>query len=383
MGLLKDKAFLSSMSGHLGIDLLNGQRPMLLTVMSIPLGLSNAAIGLVSTIYVLVASLSQPLFGMISDRIGPRWIAAGGILWMCTFFSIALYQPGYASLVLLVLASLGSAAFHPAATAEATERARARFAEAETTATSLFFFTGQAGYSLGPIIGGPILDRWGPPGLLMLAIAVAPLSVAAGRYLGVAPESSKTHDQANNHAVAAASKRLILPLILMTGFRSWAQSNLTAFIPKFHSDLGASASEYGLIAGFFMGGSALGGVAGGWLADHFGKRKLTFWSLLLSAVPLVLYPVLGRDGLAYVLAPVAGALTGASLSVSVVLAQRVIPGRAGAASGLVLGFMFTCGALGTWLSGVQADLSGFQAMFWTTAALCLAGAMAALLMESD
>jgi len=383
MGPLKDRAFLSSMSGHLGVDLLNGLRPMLLVVLSIPLGLSNAAIGLISTIYVLAASLSQPVFGMISDRIGPRWVAAGGILWMCTFFSLALVQPGNASLILLVLASLGSAAFHPAGTAEATGRARTHFAEAETTVTSFFFFSGAAGYSIGPMIGGPILDRWGPSGLMVLAFIVAPASIAAGRYLGLSTGEARVPGQPNNHIVPAAGKGLLIPLILLTGFRSWAQSNMTAFIPKFHSDLGASASTYGLIAGFFMGGSALGGGRGRKQTNHFGKRKVTFWTLLLSALPLALYPVVGRNGWAYLLAPVAGGLTGASNSISIVLAQQIIPGKAGTTSGLALGFIFTAGALGTWLSGIQADASGFQVMFWTTAALCLAGALASLMMRSD
>jgi FSR family fosmidomycin resistance protein-like MFS transporter len=330
-----------------------------------------------------MGALSQPLFGMIADRVGTGWVAGGGLLWMCVFFSLALFQPGYGALALLVLASLGSGAFHPAATAEATGRARARFASAETTATSFFFFTGTAGYSLSPIVGGLMLDRWGIAGLLTLPVIVAPLSLVAARHLGSKTGDSVTLVPNHNPANFAAGRQLIFPLIIMTALRSWAQSNMTAFIPKFHSDLGASASTYGLIAGLSMAGSAVGEVAGGWLADHLGKRKVTFWTLLLSALPLALYPLFGRNGMAYLLAPLAGALTAASHSISVVLAQQVIPGRAGMASGLVLGFIFTSGALGTWLSGLQADLSGFPAMFWTSAGLCVAGALVSLLMKSD
>jgi FSR family fosmidomycin resistance protein-like MFS transporter len=44
------------------------------------------------------------------------------------------------------------------------------------------------------------------------------------------------------------------------------------------------------------------------------------------------------------------------------------------ASGLILGFMFSSGALGTYLSGYLADLYGFAPVFYLTAAVCLAAA---------
>ena len=178
LNLLLDPSFLAAGLAHFAVDLLNSQRPVLLAYLSVPLGLTNTLIGFISLFYTFSASLSQPLFGWLSDRLGARWIAAGGLLWMACMFSLAVISPGKVSLVLLVLAALGSGAFHPAGTVEAAETGRVHFAGRETTAASIFFLCGQMGYTVGPALGGPIVGGWGPKGLLVLA----PLAVASAIF---------------------------------------------------------------------------------------------------------------------------------------------------------------------------------------------------------
>jgi FSR family fosmidomycin resistance protein-like MFS transporter len=91
----------------------------------------------------------------------------------------------------------------------------------------------------------------------------------------------------------------------LAAFRSWSQTNIVTFLPKYYSDLGYSPSLFGLIAALFMGGSALGGVGGGWLADHYNKRAVVVWTLLLGVVPLALFPALGQTAWVYLLSPIA------------------------------------------------------------------------------
>ncbi len=81
MSLLLDRHFRAASLSHLAVDLLNAQRPVLLAVLSVPLGLTNALIGLISMVYTFAASLSQPALGVLSDRYGPCRIAAVGVLW--------------------------------------------------------------------------------------------------------------------------------------------------------------------------------------------------------------------------------------------------------------------------------------------------------------
>ncbi|MFQ3662408.1 MAG: MFS transporter, partial [Chloroflexaceae bacterium] len=64
----------------------------------------------------------------------------------------------------------------------------------------------------------------------------------------------------------------------------------------------------------------------------------------------------------------AGFLVGGQHSVLVVHAQRLLPVKQGFAAGLILGFTFASGAIGTALAGFLADMVGLETvMLWTTA----------------
>jgi MFS family permease len=69
MSLLLDRLFAIVAFGHLAVDIINGQRAVLLTYLSSPLGLSNTALSLVSTVYITVGALSQP-YCHLADRWG-------------------------------------------------------------------------------------------------------------------------------------------------------------------------------------------------------------------------------------------------------------------------------------------------------------------------
>jgi len=374
--LVRDRSFSAAAVGHLAVDLMNGQRDILLAALSLPLGLTNSLIGLISTLYTLLGSLLQPVFGLLADRLGARWVATAGILWMGAVFALAVRLQGTLSLLLLVMASLGSAAFHPAGTMEATRRARHFLSGNETLAASLFFLFGQGGLSLGPAIGGQILDRLGVPGLVLIVAFVLPVGVNAA--LRIPPATGGSSAPQPPEVVPRTRGTDWMTLVAFVALRSWSQTSLTTFLPKYYSDLGMRAALYGALAALFMAGSAVGGVAGGWMGDRYDKGKVMAWTLLLAVVPLGLMPALGPTAWGYLLVPVSGALLGASHSIIVVLAQRMLPRRVGAASGLVLGLIFASGSVGTLISGALADQLGFPAVFLTAAATSAAAAVLAL-----
>jgi FSR family fosmidomycin resistance protein-like MFS transporter len=380
MSLLLDTLFTTIALSHLAVDILNGQRAVLLTYLSVPLGLSNTALSLVSTMYVISGAMIQPVFGHLADRIGPRWLVAGGVLWMGVFFSLAVVTPGSLALVLLVLASLGSAAFHPAGTMQATLRGRERFAGRETTAAAYFFLFGQMGAFFGPLIGGPLLGLFGSGGLLGLTVPTLAVGVNAARKItdGLPSETPVASKMSVRNLFKRALSVGGLAFVLLAAFQSWAQQNMFTFVPKYLSDLGQAPGVYGLAAALFMGGTALGNLLGGSLADRFGRRRVAVLTLLSASAPLALMPVVGLSAWLYLLIPLSGLLTGATHSIIVVLAQRKIPGGMALASGLILGFMFSSGALGTLLTGYLADLRGLPVVFYLSGVIALAAAGLAL-----
>jgi len=375
MAIFTNTILLSTLFGHLAVDILNGQRSVLFTYLSIPLGLSITSLGIYSTAYIVVASLLQPVFGYLTDRIGPRWVMAGGILWMGLFYSSGILVPGISGLLLLVVASLGSGAFHPAGTMQATLIGRELFKGRETSSASYFFLFGQLGLFAGPLVSGIILESSGIRGLLWVCALTVPSALYAA-FSGNAL-TRHTHSRSEQTGQAAVgptkmARKVLLSMALLAAFQSWAQANMSTYLPKHLELLNKTPAEYGLLTALFMGGSAVGNVLGGNLADRYGKRRVAAISLTLAALPIGAIALTGWSTWLYVLIPLAGFFTGSTHTIIVVLAQRVIPSGMGLASGLILGFMFSAGALGAMLSGYFADLWGMPLMFGFTAVLVAA-----------
>ena len=379
MPLFLDSIFSSIALGHFMVDTFNASRPVLLTY----LGLSESEIALFSTIYIWASALTQPIFGWVSDRTGPRWLAAGGVLWMTVFYSAALIIHGNAGLVCLIIAAFGSSAFHPVGAVQATLRGRDLMKGRETTSTSFFFTAGQLGHFIGPIITGLILSSYKMPGMFIIPVVSIPIGFSLLYQLRSNPPHPKPTQGA--HATRAqAGIVFILVLAMVAALQSWAQANMVNLIPKYIKDLGQSATVYGSMAGLFMGGSALGNVFGGFFADRYAKRFVASAVLLFAAAPIYIASLIGWSWWLYLLVPLAGALTGAVHSIMVVFAQRIIPGGMALASGLALGFIFSSGALGLLYTGHLAEVYGFPFVLGlTTIMVLIASPLALLLKEPD
>jgi FSR family fosmidomycin resistance protein-like MFS transporter len=377
MPLLFDSLFSSVAFSHLIVDVFNSSRPVLLTY----LGLTETQIALISTIYIWASALTQPFFGWISDRVGPRWLAAGGVLWMTVFYSGAVFLPGAAGLLCLIIAALGSSSFHPVGTVQATLQGRNRLAGRETTAASLFFMAGQLGHFVGPILTGLILARLGLPAMVILPVISIPIGLALAYQL----RANHPHPrpiQGDDKIRLQAGIGFIALLAIVATLQSWSQANMINFVPKYLRDLGLSAATYGNMAGLFMGGSALGNVIGGYFGDQYTKRKVAAVALLFAALPIYIMSQIGWSPWLYLLIPLAGACTGAVHSIMVVLAQRIISGGMALASGLILGFIFSSGALGMLLTGPLAENYGFPTVLvMTTGLVLLASPLAWMLKE--
>lgn len=387
MRLLRNPLFLSLALSHFIIDVLNGQTSILLAVLSVPLQLSNAAIGLIATVYALTGSLGQPVFGWLSDRFGARWAAAGGVLWMAVFFSLVAVAPGYWPIPLLVIGSLGSAAFHPPGTMKAAQVGHLHMTGQMATAASLFFLFGQGGLSIGPGIGGWMIDHLGRAGLLLLTAITVPIGLWTAWQMRPGVASSAPAAKTNRASPPAASlsqpDRLLFALIiLLAGLRTWSQSITTTFAPKFLQDQGVAPTVYGIIVAVFMGSSAIGGVLGALLADRWGKRRTVTLALALSIVPFYVYPVAGGAWI-FVLVALAGLFNGAPHSVFITLAQRALPGRAAFASGLTLGLMFAFGAVGAYLGGLVGDRVGLLAVLQGSAGIAVCTTLLSLAMRPE
>jgi MFS transporter, FSR family, fosmidomycin resistance protein len=366
----KNRMFLAVAGGHFAVDVLNSTGPVLLAVLKEPLGLSYAQIGTAITLYLLIGSLSQPLFGWLSDKAQGRsmLLAALGVAWMAVFFTLVALAPNWSLLLpFFLLAPLGSALFHPIGTAAAA----AAVPERAASATSVFFFSGQVGLAIGPFLAGALAGFFGAPGLLPLTIfAIVPtlLLIVAAR------DEGRLHARARKAAPPRSlapwtfiGVSIIAAFIVLVAMRSSVQAVYQAYLPQLFQSRGWDPALFGLLAGVFMAAGAFGQMINGAMADRYGMRTAVVWPMLLS-IPAGLICLLSPSvPLAFLGCALAGLLVGGQHSVLVVHAQRLLPVKQGFAAGLILGFTFASGAIGTWLAGQIADTAGLQSvMVWMT-----------------
>lgn len=382
--LLRNKLFMAVTVAHLVIDIFNSMGSVVVTFLSIPLALSTAQIGLALSSYSLLAAITQPLFGWLTDKWGSRWLGPGSVAWTISFMALAVFmaqstQNFVLFMIPFTLASIGSGAFHPLATMHSTNAILSQAA----MATGMFFLFGQTGLASGPFLGGLILDHVGPGGIYTLAALTIPFIIFmayAMRHTSIRLPTRSHHSDINLPPTKVRWGAIAL-LALIAGLRSWVALGTVNFLPKMFQDMGWDATAYGLITGSYWMASGVTGVMAGGLADRWGRRQVVCVTMLLGSLPIYFLP-LNNSWIAFVLAILVGGLTGASHSILVVIAQALLPGRQAFASGVALGYLFGVGAVAAWVIGALADVWGLNPVIQAGAGVGVVVALLALFLPS-
>jgi len=365
---------------HFMVDVLNSSRALLVAILAVLIGLSNTQVAVILLLYNVGNALSQPLFGRLADRIGPRWPVVGGVAWMIVFYAAAALAPPYLALAALTVAGLGSGAFHPTGTMVASEASETH----RTQATSVFFMAGQLGLFVGPVAAGVLLEQFGRSGYIVLPALAFSALAAAWHWLKTKATLEERSPDEHETAVSRAAlpdqlyRRAILIAVVILCVGTISQAAIT-FAPKLFTELGYSASYVGLVAGIFMLGSAVGGVAGGVLADRWNGRVTILLATGAALIPTFYY-VDAPDFARLLLMILTGFFVGMPHSILVLMVQQLLPGQRAMASGLALGFMFFSGSLGVLAVGYVADQIGLALALQLTAFLTIVAFAATLLL---
>jgi FSR family fosmidomycin resistance protein-like MFS transporter len=369
--------------GHFSIDFFASAGPLILAAQTAPLQLSQGQVGFVALLYSLTSSVTQPLFGWLSDRVRGPVLALGGILWTAAFTALAgLTRTLPLFALVTTLAGLGVGAFHPTGAAGVSLVSDAR---SRSGAMSVFLLGGAGAYAVGPLAAGAILERLGPGGTLwfgVLGLFAAPvLAVVLLRLRYDQPTATADPCQEISPSQAGSSLTVIGVALLMAVilFRSWASNCLTTYLPQYFTMQGFSLDYSGQVLFAYGLLAPLGSLAGGFLADRIGPRMVIAASLVLCA-PLVLLQLRTGSLALMAVSLVLGFLSAVSLPLTIVLGQRLMPDRPGVISGLTMGFTFVMGGIGAALTGVFADHAGLgAALSWMSVLLAVGGALAMFL----
>lgn len=369
--VLKNRTLLSYALAHFSVDLCAGALPVIMVYLGRALNLSIAQTGFVIGAYAISSSLTQPLFGYLSDRTGGRYQSALGLACIAIFQGLLGFAPNYTTLVIMAcLAGCGSAAFHPHGASGASRAG----GERKAAAMSVFMLGGNSGYAVGPVIAAVALAGLGVHGsavISLIGLLLVPLVLTAQRSVHNASPSRAPLASlpASQHFSAIA----VIALMGVMFLRAWVQSATTAYIPVYFTQIGRLSIEVASqISSANLFALAAGGLTGGFLADRFGGRRVMIASWLIYApTTLALFALPG--GWVFPAAVLAGFVAGASWPPLIVMAQELFPRNAGVASGIALGFAFAMGGIGTAITGslAEPDRLGLSASMLMLAALPL------------
>jgi FSR family fosmidomycin resistance protein-like MFS transporter len=375
---MKRRAIALLAAAHLFDDVNQGVIPALIPFFVTERGFTIAAAAGLVLAANASSSVLQPLFGQLADRRSAPWLVPGGLFLAGAGVALTGLAPTYALALAAAAASgIGVAAFHP----EASRQVHAASGTRKAVAMSLFAVGGNLGFALGPAIATPLQIAMGLKGTVLLAIpavAMAVTLIVARRWSAdLRGSASPAPDREDRWAPFAR-------LTIAVACRAIVFAGLNVFIPLYwirvfglSNAAGGAALTVMLFAGVF------GTLAGGWLADRFGRRVVVFGSMV-GLLPLLLaFVIASRPGLALaILVPIGIALS-LPFSVMTVLGQEYLPGRVGTASGVTIGLAVTLGGLVAPLLGRFADVHGLRAAVWTIVFVPAFGAAAALTLPRE
>jgi MFS transporter, FSR family, fosmidomycin resistance protein len=368
--------------GHLITDVTQGGLPVLLPFIKESLHLSYAASGAILMTASLTSSIIQPIFGYFSDRWGTSWLLPLGVFMACLGFGMVGLASSYPMILLMVLLSgLGVASFHP----EGYKAAQFFTGRNKVTGMSLFSVGGNAGFGLGPILAIGAYTWLGLRGTLLFSI---PGFLTGGILLAALPWLSSRGSTKGSRATReeqpppkAIGKRgvALTLLILSVTVRSWVQMGLVAFIPFYYVNvLQGDPVIVGKLLTILLIGGAVGTLIGAPIADRFGHKRFLVATMVLLLPLLWLFLRVEGFWLSVVLALVGGVLV-STFTVTIVMAQQILPDRLGIASGLMVGFAIGAGGIGATILGGVADVWGVLTVLRITTWLPILGFILAIL----
>ena len=233
-------------------------------------------------------------------------------------------------------------------------------------------------------VGASLGDGIAPPiaGLIMLVLSwqqtslllAIPVALMAFYVLRSLPQIRADQDTEDNSSgkynyweglKSLLSNRDMLILCILAGLWSMTQNGLVVFLPLY---LVGEMQSSPVLVGFALFSIQLGAVFGGpivgTLSDRVGRRPVVIYSLIISAIVLIIIPLLENVYLFILMSSLAGC---SLYSIRPVIHSWTMDISAGQTSGSAISMLFTAQAALTGLipiiGGLTADIFGLKLVF--------------------
>ncbi len=359
--------------GHVADDINQSFLPALLPLLVIQRHLSYQAAASLVLAQAISSSVVQPAIGFIADKYPMPWLAGLGLL--LAGFGIAGigFMPSYALIFTCALISgLGVAMFHPEAARFANLAAGSR----KASGMRWFAVGGNLGFATGPLFATVAIATYGITGTFVAAIPVAIMSTLllreTARLRTFLPKAGGSKAAGKLPDDWSAFGRLTAFMTV----RSTAYIGLVSFIPLYLVGVvHASVWLANIVLTTFLLCGIAGTIAGGSLADTYGRRVVINVSMVgsLAGVLLFAQTTNGTGTVAIVCAFIFAAGLGVAMTglqaATIVIGQEYLPNRLGVASGVTLGLAVSVGGMFSPVLGAIADHWGLHASLLAIGAL--------------
>lgn len=347
--------------------------PGILPALLIDLNLSVALAGAIMTA-LLVGQGLQPLVGLIGDRIGGRSLIVIGLFGSSVGGALISVIDSVALLFLvLLLIGVSNACFHP----QALTSVRELGGKNRGTAMSVFLIGGEIGRGVWPVLAGWVVASFGRSWLWVLAVPAVLTLPLLWHWAPSLPARRKV-------TATIKWREHASPLSLLVAFcalRAFVTFAVITFIPVMWAARGGSLTAGASFITVLMVVGVIGNLAGGRMADFSGTRPILVGAMLLASLFLLLFLQLGGVWLWVVLGLMGIALF-ATLPLTVLIAQSLLPENPSFGAGMALGLANALGATCVMVLGPVADTWGPSAPLWVAAGCGLAATALAFVVPS-
>jgi MFS family permease len=242
--------------------------PMLFPFLKQQLGVGYIELGFALTVFAVTSGLTQAPIGYLADHIGARKILLMGLsLGGLALIVLGLHLSYPWLIASAVLLGLANSVYHPANYAILS----AHMDEARMgRAFSIHTFAGFLGGAVAPAVVATLVATIGGYGALIVTGAVGPLVALLLLLVGIPDASAANHQRTG---VDAPRQSVVTPaLIILTIFftlLSLSNAGIGNFgVVALMSGYGVAFPAANIALTAFLGASAIGVLAGGFLADH-------------------------------------------------------------------------------------------------------------------
>lgn len=360
-----------STAGHFIIDLYPAFIIGLIPLLTLKFSLSVFQVSILTGVAQISNSITQPFFGILSDRHGIKKYMTSGLLVAAFFISFIALLPNYFLILLfLFIGNLGVAAFHPPSAAIGAQYTGKK----KSLGNSIISFGGTAGYALGSVFFVAIIEKAGikfSPLAMLPGIFMAFFLIKKFQFSNIPHKNPQFKPGLKTLFKIKKAKLLSIFLIWIAAFsRDVLWLALLTFIPIYFSRNSINALHISFIITCFGFAGGFGGMFASYFTDRF-KRHTLIQIAYLFVIPLVFLifktPVL-TGALLFI---ISGFFLISSIPLCLSISHDLFPGNLSLASSLVIGFSAGLAALTGMLLGKIADKIGIQATLYIVLALLL------------